>query len=105
MPARWLARRRGGEDAGSLQDRVNGVMRRLQASPLRSVFLFSAAEPLEEELIAGGWLPQIEDWPNMTVTRVAVRDHTLRPLMAQQEAHAALDRAVEAELALAAPAG
>ena len=59
-------------------------MRRIQASPLRSVFLFSAAEPLEEELVNGGWLPRIEDWPNVTVTRVAVRDHTLRPLMAQQ---------------------
>jgi pimeloyl-ACP methyl ester carboxylesterase len=103
LPGRWLARRRGDEDAGSVQDRVNGVMRRLQASPLRSLFLFSAAEPLEEELVNGGWLPQIEDWPNVTVTRVAVRDHTLRPLMAQQEAHAALDRAVAAELALAAP--
>jgi pimeloyl-ACP methyl ester carboxylesterase len=103
LPGRWLARRRGDEDAGSVQDRVNGVMRRLQASPLRSLFLFSAAEPLEEELVNGGWLPQIEDWPNVTVTRVAVRDHTLRPLMAQQEAHAALDRAVAAQLALAAP--
>ena len=105
MPARWVARRRGGADAGSLSDRVNGVMRRLQASPLRCVFLFTAGEPLEEELIAEGWLPLIEDWPNMTVTRIAVRDHTLRPLMAQTEGHAALDRAVEAELALAAPAG
>ena len=70
----------------------------MQAAPLRCVFVFSAAEPLEEELTADGWLPQIEDWPNVTVTRLAVRDHTLRPLMAQQEAHAALDRAVEAEL-------
>jgi dienelactone hydrolase len=104
MPARWLARRRGGAEAGSLQDRVNRVMRQIQAAPQRFVFLFSAAEPLEEELVNGGWLPQIEDWPNVTVTRVAVRDHTLRPLMAQQEAHAALDRAVAAELTLAAPA-
>src|SRR6185437_15131981 len=104
MPSRWLARRRGGEEAGALQDRVNQVMRRLQAAPLRSAFLFSAAEPLEEELVNHGWLPQIESWPNVTVTRIAVRDHTLRPLMAQQAAHAALDQAVEAELAAAAPA-
>ena len=103
MPGRWMARRRG-EDAGPLEDRVNAVMRQMQAAPLRSLFLFAAAEPLEEELVNGGWLPQIEDWPNVTVARVAVRDHTLRPLMAQREAHAALDRAVEAELALAAPA-
>jgi hypothetical protein len=103
MPARWLARRRGGEEAASVNDRVAAVMARLQASSLRCVFLFTAGEPLEEELIAGGWLPGIEDWPNMTVTRIAVRDHTLRPLVAQQEGHAALDRAVEAELALAAP--
>ncbi len=104
MPARWLTRRRGGDDAGSMKDRVDEVMGRLRASPLRSVFLFSAFEPLEEELRNGGWLPQMEDWPNVTVARVAVRDHTLRPLMAQQEAHAAFDRAVAAELALAATA-
>jgi hypothetical protein len=100
-PASWLARRRGGEQAASLNDRVDAVMRRLQSSPLRCVFLFSAGEPLEEELIAGSWLPRIEGWPNVTVTRIAVRDHTLRPLTAQQAGHAALDRAVEAELALA----
>jgi len=103
MPARWLARRRGDDGAGSLTDRVNDVMSQMQASPLRSLFFFSASEPLEEELLSTGWLPQIEDWPNVTVARVAVRDHTLRPLMAQREAHAALDRAVEAELALAVP--
>jgi dienelactone hydrolase len=103
MPARWLARRRGGPEAGSVQDRVGEVMRRMQAAPVRSVFVFSVAEPLEEELTAGGWLPQIEGWPNVTVTRLAVRDHTLRPLMAQEEAHAALDRVVEAEVAVLAP--
>jgi dienelactone hydrolase len=103
MPARWVARRRGGEAAGSFQDRVGQVMHRMQASPLRCVFVFSVAEPLEEELAAAGWLPEIEDWPNVTVTRLAVRDHTLRPLMAQQQAHAALDHAVESELGVVAP--
>ena len=39
----------------------------------------------------------------MTVTRLAVRDHTLRPLMAQDQAHAALDHAVESELGVVAP--
>jgi pimeloyl-ACP methyl ester carboxylesterase len=104
IPARWLARRRGVGDAASVADRVSEVMRRMQASPLRSVFVFTAGEPLEEELTAGGWLPGIEDWPNVTVARVAVRDHTLRPLVAQQEGHAVLDRAVEAELAAVEPA-
>jgi alpha-beta hydrolase superfamily lysophospholipase len=102
MFARRLAQRRGGEEAGSLRDRVGAVMRQMQSAPLRSVFVFSAAEPLEEELLSDGWLPQIEAWPNVTLTRIAVRDHTLRPLMAQQEAHAALDRTVQAELALLA---
>jgi hypothetical protein len=105
MPARWLARRRGGHDAASVADRVSEVMRRMQASPLRCVFVFTAGEPLEEELTAGGWLPRIEDWPNVIVDRIAVRDHTLRPLMAQQEGHFLLDRAVEAELGAVAPAG
>jgi pimeloyl-ACP methyl ester carboxylesterase len=104
MPARWLARRRGAGDAASVADRVSLVMGRMQASPLRSVFVFTAGEPLEEELTIGGWLPRIEAWPNMTVARIAVRDHTLRPLMAQEEGHVVLDRVVEAELALVAPA-
>jgi hypothetical protein len=104
MPARWLARRRGAGGAASVADRVSQVMGRMQASPLRSVFVFTTGEPLEEELTSAGWLPRIEAWPNMTVARIAVRDHTLRPLMAQEEGHKVLDRAVEAELALVAPA-
>lgn len=104
MPGRRLARRRGAAEAGPVQERVNQVMRRMQAAPLRSLFLFSAGEPLEEELTSGGWLPEIESWPNVTVTRVAVRDHTLRPLMAQEAAHAALDAALDAELAAVAAA-
>ena len=35
----------------------------------------------------------------MTLERIAVRDHTLRPNWAQGRAHAILDRAIAAELA------
>ena len=98
MPGRWLRSRRGDAQGGSLEDQVAALLHRLHDSPLRTLLLFSAAEPLEEELVRTAWLPKLEQWPNVTVTRIAVRDHTLRPLIAQQEAHAALDRALEAEL-------
>jgi dienelactone hydrolase len=116
MPARRLAARRaggggsdvgggdGGRGQGSLQDQIGEVLERLRTSPVRALLLFSAAEPLEEELILTGWMPQLEQWPNVTVTRIPVRDHTLRPFLAQAQAHAALDRAMEAELALVAAA-
>jgi pimeloyl-ACP methyl ester carboxylesterase len=105
IPARRLRRGRGEAGGGSLDDQIAAILQRLHDSPLRALFLFSAAEPLEEELLRTGWLPKLEQWPNVTVTRIAVRDHTLRPLMAQQQAHGALDRALTAELELmSAPA-
>jgi pimeloyl-ACP methyl ester carboxylesterase len=101
--ARWLTQRGAGGGSPALRDQVGPILGQVQSSGLRTLFLFAAAEPLEEELVRTGWLAQLEQWPNVTITRVPVRDHTLRPCLAQQQGHAALDRAVEAELAMAAP--
>ncbi len=61
--------------------------------------LFSEHEPLYDELLRSGRADQLAAWPSVTIERIAVRDHTLRPNWAQQQAHAALDRAIERELA------
>jgi hypothetical protein len=71
----------------------------LRRLPTRAMFLFADGEPLEEELIASGWMEEMKHWPNVTFERVAVRDHTMRPNWAQKRVHEALDRALERELA------
>ena len=74
---------------------------RYAASGKRLMLLFSDNEPLHEELISGGQLARLDRSPNVTLERIPVRDHTLRPSWAQTRAHAALDRALERELELA----
>jgi dienelactone hydrolase len=108
---RWLAgivggrlARRGRQQHPSLADRTSIIIERLLGSPLRAVLVFSAHEPLEEELVSGGWMDRLERADNVRVERIAVRDHTLRPCFAQAGAHAALDRAVERERVPAASA-
>jgi hypothetical protein len=90
------ARRRslGGEEVGVVFDRY-------AASGKRLMLLFSDNEPLHEELISGGELARLDRSPNVTLERIPVRDHTLRPSWAQTQAQAALDRALERELELA----
>jgi alpha/beta superfamily hydrolase len=66
----------------------------------RALFLFSDNEPVEAELIRSGRAGRLSAAPAIAMKRIAVRDHTLRPLWAQREAHAALDAAIELELEL-----
>lgn len=103
-PRRWLSARRAGVGPPSVADRTGAVLRQLMDAPLRALMIFSTAEPLEEELVAGGWIAELEQSANVEVEHIAVRDHTLRPCAAQQAAHTALDRAVERALALAGAA-
>lgn len=77
-------------------------LERLRSAGTRLMLLFSDNEPLHGELTASGRLAAIACWPNVTIERIPVRDHTLRPTWAQVQAHAALDRALERELAAAA---
>ncbi|MGH2894033.1 MAG: hypothetical protein ACRDPM_12320, partial [Solirubrobacteraceae bacterium] len=92
LPARVLRRRlssRGrGVSAGSETDRV---LRRLQDSGKRILFLFAEREPLEDELVRTGWRSRLAQSPVITFEHTAVNDHTLRPGWAQEQARAALD--------------
>jgi hypothetical protein len=66
--------------------------------------LFTEREPLRDELERSGWLARLEAAPAVTVDRVRVIDHTLRPVWAQDQLEAALDRALSQELAAEPPA-
>lgn len=82
---------RGTDDPASL---VN----RLLHSGRQILILFSEREPLHDELRAAGHLSALEDLPNVTLTRLAVNDHTLRPRWAQERAQEAIDGALEATI-------
>lgn len=61
--------------------------------------MFAGGEPLESELSATGRIAALQATPTFTIERLAVHDHTLRPTRIQAQAHAALDRALDRELA------
>jgi alpha/beta superfamily hydrolase len=73
---------------------------RLLASDARATFVFAKGEALEDELERWGRLGDLESSPNITVERIAVVNHTLRPLWAQDQTREILDRGIERELRL-----
>jgi dienelactone hydrolase len=85
----------------SLEVEVEAALGQLRASGKRTLFLFAANEPLEQDLIRAGAISELADWPSLTVDRIAVASHTMRPHWAQSQANDCLDRALERELAAA----
>jgi hypothetical protein len=83
-------------DAGS---ELAEAFDRLETTGKRLVVMFSRDEPLHFELVSSGEMAALEQRENVTLESVAVRDHTCRPIWAQQQVHAILDRALERELA------
>jgi pimeloyl-ACP methyl ester carboxylesterase len=79
---------------------IDDVLTRLGASGKLAMMMFSDDEPLHEELVRSGRMAWLEQMSNVTVEHINVRDHTLRPNSAQREAHQALDRAIDRELAI-----
>ncbi len=63
----------------------------------RVLLLFSEREPVYDELVRSGHSQGLSAAPNVSLERIPVRDHTLRPVWAQGELHAALDRALARE--------
>jgi hypothetical protein len=63
-------------------------------------FIFSDGEPLRDELTPN-LLSQPSRWGNVFVTNLPGRDHTLRPLWMHQHVDAALDDALQAQIAIA----
>jgi hypothetical protein len=75
---------------------------RMLSSGKRMLLLFSEHEPLERELTRAGQLQRLAAAPTVTLARVRVRDHTMRPGWAQRQLHEVLDRAVAQEVDAAA---
>jgi alpha-beta hydrolase superfamily lysophospholipase len=89
--ARWHAHRSGGDELDRALDRLRDADTHLR-------FMFSAREPLYEELELEGRMQRMDRWPNVGFDFIPGEDHLLRPLESQRLAHAALDQALEREL-------
>jgi alpha-beta hydrolase superfamily lysophospholipase len=97
-PRRKISQWRPGPTASSLEREMDDVLDQVRAAGKRLTLVFSNHEPLHHELIESGRWARLEQWENVTLEYIAVRDHTLRPNWAQREAHAVLDRALAREL-------
>ncbi len=100
-PLRMLRRIRG---AAPDTDPVDQLLERLRLSGKPAVFVFSDQEPMRRDLERSGALARLEQWDNVSVGYVPVRDHTLRPYDSQLRASALLDRALDRELGRGAQA-
>ncbi len=56
--------------------------------------VFGENEPLHAELERAGLLDRLDRWPNLELEALHSRDHSLRPIAAQQELAAVLDRSL-----------
>ena len=83
-----IARARGGDAIDRAFDRLRDT-----GKPL--VLVYEDLDPQRWELERDGRLAALARWPNITLERVEGSDHTLRPPAMQEQAHAALDRALE----------
>lgn len=79
-------------------DELRETLQELRLADKHAVMVFGDDEPLYDALAEAGLLAEIEQAPEFTIERVAVIDHTIRPIWAQQVVHTALDRALDAEL-------
>lgn len=71
---------------------------RLEEQGKQLLFAFGGNEPLREELEREGRLEQLGRDPGVTLELLSGRDHEFRPIAAQREVHAVLDRALERQL-------
>jgi alpha-beta hydrolase superfamily lysophospholipase len=96
LPARAMGRR--APVAADAPSSADAILDRLAATGTTVVMAFSADEPLYLELERDGFLARAYRWPTLRLERLPGRDHTLRPIVAQQAARAMLDRELEREL-------
>ena len=99
-PVRAFARLRRDHPAPSpTVELVAQAFDRLTAGGTAVRFFFCDGEPLRDELHRDGLTSQPARWPNVTVSLLPGRDHTLRPLWMHEHVDAALDAAIEEVLA------
>ena len=95
--ARATRRLSGGDELDQLFDGV-------RSHSAHATLVFGEDEPLRDELVRTGHLARLTEADHATLVELPVRDHTIRPVWAQQQAHAILDRALERTLAVRATA-
>ena len=61
----------------------------------RVILAFADDEPVRDELEADGLLARLGRWPNVVLTHLPGRDHTLRPIVAQRAYHELLEGELE----------
>jgi hypothetical protein len=94
FPARRLTRLRSGPPPFDYGNELDALLARMRDSAPPLTLVFTTREPLDEELEQRGRLEGMAGWPSFTLAHVAVRDHTLRPIWAQQQAHTILAQAI-----------
>jgi dienelactone hydrolase len=99
-PKRALAGRVIGASGDGLGGEFDRAFDQLRAEGKSVLLVSSNHEALHYELIQSGRMAQLEQLENVTLEYIPVRDHTFRPIWAQEQVHAILDRALERELAL-----
>ena len=99
-PLRAVTRRRNDRPQPSpTVELVAQAFDRLNAEGTELRFFFCDGEPLRDEMTRDGLLSDHARWPNVAVSFLPGRDHTLRPLWMHQHVDAALDAALDGILA------
>ena len=98
-PVRALAGRADRPKPSPTIELVAQAFDRLQAAGTELRFFFCDGEPLRDEMTRDGLLAQQSRWPNVAVSFLPGRDHTLRPLWMHEHVDAALDAALDGILA------
>jgi alpha-beta hydrolase superfamily lysophospholipase len=98
-PLRWAARLRFGDSPTATAERdLDAALAQFADLRKRTLLVFTEHEPFFDELEASGRLGRLAALPQVTLERIAVRDHTLRANWSQGRLHAALDAALQREL-------
>jgi pimeloyl-ACP methyl ester carboxylesterase len=77
-------------------DEVEPGLDRLRDKGVRTLLVFSAGEPLREELARDGVFERLDRWPNLDLRLLdgPADVHTLQPLALQEQVHALVDGAL-----------
>jgi dienelactone hydrolase len=87
---RLVVRRRSDTTGEAIERRLDAV-RNLGT---RLLIAFSGDEPVYDELRSDGILARMDRWPNVRIETIPGRDHTVRPIVAQQAVHDMFARAL-----------
>jgi alpha-beta hydrolase superfamily lysophospholipase len=92
-------RRVGGRLAGSGEgqeaEHLKTALEALRDRRTEALFVLFEGQPMLRQLVRGGYLAQLEQWPNVMVERVLSPDNLFRGLPLQQQVHASVDKALD----------